>query len=309
MAYIKNIILGALLSATFCSSTIAQKHTPVPTYTKKDSTQVVTLLKKGQSQPKGTNLMIFYANQLKDIPYVASTLEVNPEEHLAINLTQLDCATLVDNAVALTLTTTRSKSNNFSDFCYWLQRIRYRNGQLDGYASRNHYFTQWVNSNEKMGIVQEITGNKENGYSPFTAQKTIDLHYMTAHPEQYPLLKKEKAQGVHTRSNSQSALIKQYEQEANGKVSRYIPHSLLNKGKDILGAVQDGDILALVTKKDGLDVSHLGLAVWGKDGKLHLLNASSIHHKVVLEPMTLYQYMTKHPSQLGIRVVRLKIED
>ena len=60
------------------------------------------------------------------------------------------------------------------------------------------------------------------------------------------------------------------------------------------------------TSKAGLDVSHVGFAVWGKDGRLHLLNASSIHKKVILEPMTLYQYMQKHPSQTGIRVIRLQ---
>ena len=59
-----------------------------------------------------------------------------------------------------------------------------------------------------------------------------------------------------------------------------------------------------MTRKKGLDTSHLGFAVW-KEGRLHLLNASSIHKKVVLEPMTLRQYMQKHPSQLGVRVVRV----
>ena len=43
-----------------------------------------------------------------------------------------------------------------------------------------------------------------------------------------------------------------------------------------------------------------------KDGKLHLLNASSIHKKVVLEPMTLYDYMQEHSSQTGIRIIRLQ---
>lgn len=300
MKHIISIILTTLLFPTAMWG-----QGKAVTYSQKDSAQVVELLKKGMAQPKGTILTLFYANQLKDIPYVAATLEVNPEEHLAINLTQLDCATLVDNALALSLTTCLSKSTKFSDFCYWLKRIRYRNGELDGYASRNHYFTQWVNSNEKMGIVAEVTGEKANNYSPFIASKKLDLHYMTMHPNSYPLLKKEKANGTSAKANSQSSLIKQYEKEASGKVSRYIPRSMLNKGKDVLGCVHDGDILALVTKKDGLDVSHLGLAVWGKDGKLHLLNASSIHHKVVLEPMTLYQYMGKHPSQLGIRVVRM----
>lgn len=267
------------------------------TYSQQDSLQIVKMLKKGQAQPKGTCLPIFYANLLKNIPYVGATLEVNPKEQLAINLTQLDCTTLVENVLAFTFTTNQG-STRFCDFCYWLQRIRYRDGLLDGYASRNHYFTQWINSNTKMGLVQEIQGKKDNNFSPFTAKQTIDLHYMTAHPDKYPMLR--------SGDKKQISLIRQYEQEASGKTIQYIPHSMLNKGKDVLGCVQDGDILALVTKKDGLDVSHLGFAVWEKDGKLHLLNASSIHKKVVLEPMTLYQYMAKHPSQLGIRVIRIK---
>jgi hypothetical protein len=39
---------------------------------------------------------------------------------------------------------------------------------------------------------------------------------------------------------------------------------------------------------------------------LHLLNASSIHKKVIDEPMTLYTYMHKHPVQIGIRVCRVQ---
>ena len=85
---------------------------------------------------------------------------------------------------------------------------------------------------------------------------------------------------------------------------RYIPRVNLNKGRQTpLGLIKDGDILAIVTRKQGLDTSHIGFALWGKDGKLHLLNASQIHKKVVSEPMTLFEYMGKHPSQLGIRVI------
>lgn len=269
-------------------------NTHATAYSKQDSIAVEKMLKDGARQPKGTVLMLYYANQLKGLPYVAATLEVNPTEQLAINLRQMDCLTLVENCLALSRTT-QNGSTRFQDFCHWLETIRYRNGKLDGYASRNHYFTQWVISNHKMGLVKELQGEADKGFSPFTAEKKIDLHYMTQHPASYPMLKKDKAQ---------QNLIAKYEKEASGQTLRYIPRSLLNKGKDVLGCIQDGDILALVTKKDGLDVSHLGLAVWGKDGKLHLLNASSIHHKVVLEPMTLYEYMGKHPSQLGIRVIR-----
>ena len=86
----------------------------------------------------------------------------------------------------------------------------------------------------------------------------------------------------------------------------YIPNSKLNAGKSELNMVHDGDILALVTKKSGLDISHVGFALWGKDGKLHLINASSLHKKVVSEPMTLYEYMKKHPSNLGVRIIRIR---
>lgn len=286
--------MNYIISLILLISIILPSH--ATQYSKQDSIAVEKMLKDGLKQPEGTILTLYYANQLKGLPYVASTLEVNPKEQLAINLRQMDCLTLVENCLALSITTQKG-SSKFKDFCYWLETLRYRNGKLDGYASRNHYFTQWVISNHRMGLIEELQGEAKNSFSPFTAEKRIDLHYMTAHPGSYPMLRHDK---------TQQSLIKKYEKEASGQNIRYIPRQMLNKGKDVLGCVHDGDILALVTKKDGLDVSHLGLAVWGKDGKLHLLNASSIHHKVVLEPMSLHEYMGHHPSQLGIRVIRMK---
>ena len=64
------------------------------------------------------------------------------------------------------------------------------------------------------------------------------------------------------------------------------------------------DNVTIITNKKGLDTTHIGLASWHADG-LHLLNASSIHKKVIDEPMTLYTYMQKHPSQIGIRACRV----
>ncbi len=258
-----------------------------------DSLRVVALLEKGAMQPQETNLMVFYAEELLGIPYVAQTLEVNKEEELVVNTRQLDCTTYVENCVALTLTT-RQGSTSFADYKRNLTTIRYRDGRLNGYPSRNHYFAQWINSNEKLGIVEEVSSPS----SLFSATQTIRLRYMSDHPSAYPMLK-----------NDAEALrqIGKYEQEDSGKSVHYIPRSRLDGTKQgDLGAVHDGDILAIVTNKDGLDTSHLGIAKWGDDGKLHLLNASQIHKRVVLEPMTLYTYMGKHPTQLGIRVIRLK---
>lgn len=225
-------------------------------------------------------------------PYVPATLEVNKQEQLVVNLRKVDCTTVVEYALAEALS--GDSTGTTPEFRQQLTRIRYRDGKMDGYPSRNHYFTQWISSNERLGIVQEITSAK----APFTATQTIDLHYMSQHPHLYPMLKNDPVA---------QKKIRQYELAEKGRVVRYIPRSQLNQTKDSpLGIIHDGDILAIVTKKDGLDTSHIGIAKWGKDNKLHLLNASQIHKKVVVEPMTLYEYMGKHPSQLGIRVIRVK---
>jgi len=267
-------------------------------YATADSVKVVGLLTKGKRLPAGENLMLFYAEQLKGLPYVAKTLEVNKKEQLVVNLRQLDCTTLIENVVALALTTQQG-STRFDDFCSNLLRIRYQEGKINGYASRNHYFSEWIQSNEQQGIVTEIKGNKSDkrgAYYPFVDTQTIACTYMSKHPDLYPMLK----------GNAQALKqIKANEQRINGEVVHYVPKRLLARSRNELTAIEDGDILAIVTKKEGLDVAHLGLAVWGRDGQLHLLNASQIHKRVVLEPMTLAQYMQKHPTQLGVRVLRL----
>ena len=94
------------------------------------------------------------------------------------------------------------------------------------------------------------------------------------------------------------------EERVTGGHFRYIPKSEVKNSRVLRRAIHDGDIIAITSKKVGLDIAHLGFAVWRKDG-LHLLNASSVHKKVVEEPMTLYQYLQKHPSHTGIRIIRI----
>lgn len=275
-------IIGLMLLATQSLRAV--------TYTREDSIRVVRLLEQGRCEATAP-LHLWYAQQLVNTPYVAATLEVNPKEQLVVNLRQLDCTTFVETAIALALTT-QEGSTRFDDYCKNLTKIRYQKGILKEYPSRNHYFTQWIHSNEQLGIVKEITSNK----TPFSATQLLDLHYMSQHPNLYPMLRDDKEAQLQ---------IRKYEQAENGRQVRYIPRSQLNGTKSsALSVVKDGDILAIVTRKDGLDTSHIGFAVWGKDNRLHLLNASQIHKRVILEPMTLYEYMGKHPSQLGVRVIR-----
>lgn len=258
-------------------------------YTREDSLKVVKMLSEGQKQKKGTNLMLYYGMRLQDVPYVASTLEVNKTEQLVVNMRQMDCTTFTETVLALALTT-KQRSVRWEDYCKNLTTIRYRNGKMDGYTSRNHYFLWWMDSNKKLGII-------DTPAIPSAVRKnqTININYMSTHSSAYKMLKGQK---------KDIERIAKMEQESKGRVVQYIPAAKVGLSQKTLG-IKDGDILAIATKKQGLDTSHIGIASWGKDGKLHLLNASQIHKKVVLEPMTLAQYMKKHPTQLGIWVLRV----
>ena len=277
-------------------------HAQPVSYSREDSLRVVELLEKGAKEisngqmvngklSNGKSLTLFYARQLMDRPYVGQTLEINgKEEQLTINLQSLDCTTLVENVCALALTTSHG-SKSWKDFLYWLRMLRYDDGKINGYCSRNHYFSQWIQSGTRQGLVREIEADRS-----ITVPMKLNLTFMSSHPNSYPLLKVD---------SEERRLIAEMEKRVSGATIRYIPKERVGDSRDVLGCIHDGDILALTTNKEGLDVSHVGFAVWGKDGKLHLLNASSIHKKVVLETMTLYEYMQKHSTQTGIRVIRL----
>ena len=104
------------------------------------------------------------------------------------------------------------------------------------------------------------------------------------------------------------AELKKLEDASNGTKVRYIPTALLNNNNELREIIHDGDIIAIVTNKRELDTTHLGFAVWHEDG-LHLMNASSLKkngNRVVEPTETFYQYMMSRPSNIGIRVARIK---
>lgn len=265
---------------------------PKVTYTRQDSLQVVELLEEAKIIAEGENLVRYFANKFKNVPYVGHTLEVNDKEQLVVNLHELDCTTYVETVLALARTAAEGKST-FDDYCDNLNRIRYRKGELEDYSSRLHYFTMWIEDNVEMGIVSEIADDKDL----FSAEQTVNATYMTTHSDKYRMLAGD------TAMISKIALM---EQHINGKTHAYLPIDNIRNTKSLRNAVHDGDVIAIVTSKKGLEISHLGFAVWHNDG-LHLLNASSIHRKVIEESMTLRKYLIGRKTALGVRVLRLSI--
>ena len=248
------------------------------------------LLSDAAKLPKDSNLMLHFGKQFLNVPYVAHTLDRNTEEEkLVVNTRELDCTTFVENVLALTLCAQRGETK-FTDFENQLQQIRYRNGKVE-YTRRLHYFTFWIEDNVRMGFVTKV----ESQYMPFTAVQHVKVDYMTKHVKDYAMLAAhpEWLEG-----------IKEMESVITGNYFRYIPKKNINNSNILRQTIKDGDIIAILTKKKGLDTSHIGIAVWQKDG-LHLMNAPSFHKKVVIEPMVLQKYMEKHPSQIGIRLCRV----
>ena len=249
------------------------------TYQRQDSLTICRLL---QSATPQTGVLTL-ARHFLGVPYVAHTLEVNVDasqpverdERLVVNTRQLDCTTLVETVVALKLCAQQGK-RTWNDYTSVLRQLRYRGGVLDGYASRLHYFSDWISDKRAMQLVQEI--------------------YMSEHPQAYRALK------AHP---GLVPLIRRQEQSLTGQTARYIPRKEVKNTTLMRQTVKDGDIIAITCNKSGLDIAHLGFAVWRSDG-LHLLNASQLHHKVVEEPMTLRNYLSKHPTFTGIRIVRLR---
>jgi len=217
-------------------------------------------------------------------PYAAGTLEMKGPEHLVVNLRGFDCVTFVENVVAL-VCLVKSRERSFEAFRSLLQKIRYRHGRLQGYCSRLHYFSEWIHDNQKKGILRDVT--VEIGGRPF--KKAIT--FMTKHPDFYPPLKN----GANFRR------MKSIERTIGRRSLCFIPKKSLRRFEN---RIRDGDLIAVTTNQEDLDIQHVGLAARMKN-RIHLLHASSIEGKVVLSKKTLHRYLMQSRARSGIMVARV----
>lgn len=246
---------------------------------------------------KATDLCASNPNQLVEFigrefigtPYKAGTLEGSPEA-LTVNLEEMDCTTFMETVVALALTVENHRCS-WIDFLDMLETIRYRNGYADGYASRLHYISDWVITNTHRGYIKDVTDR-----IPQSDVQIKTLDFMSRNRSKYPAL-------------SDSATFEGIKNMEVGYRSHRFPYikSARLSSKPIINALKGGDIVALTTKTNGLDVSHVGILVIEKDGP-HLLHASSKEGKVVIDKLPLTEYMRKAHQLTGIRVLRLQAQ-
>jgi hypothetical protein len=215
-------------------------------------------------------------------PYVPQTLEAEGEERLVINLRALDCVTFVENVFALARTV--QSGGGFPEFTRELQRIRYRTGEIAGYSSRLHYFSEWISANQEKGLLANMTRELGGVRDP------APLDFMSKRRSDYRQLADAAA----------FEEIRRLEQELSGEERYYLPESM------IAGAargIRDGDIIAATSALGGLDVAHTGLAVW-QDGELHLMHAPLVGDSVEISEEPLAVRIRRIEKQDGIMVAR-----
>lgn len=217
-------------------------------------------------------------------PYVAQTLEIEGPERLVINLRALDCVTYVENMLAMARLIREGKFDDYDAYTRELLRIRYRDGILDGYPSRIHYFSEWIANGEEKGLVRNIT--RELG-----GDRDLEkIDFMTSNADAYPKL-----------ADPENVEAMREVEERVTQLERYvIPEDRI---ADVESQIQDGDIIAATSTIDGLDITHTGIALW-RNGRLHLMHAPLVGKSVEISERPLAERIQGIRGQDGIMVAR-----
>jgi hypothetical protein len=206
-----------------------------------------------------------------------------------VNLRGLDCVSFCENAVVLARCI-KKHAMTFDEYKKELQYLRYRGGVIDRYPSRLHYFTDYIYDGEQKGVWRNVT--KELGGKRY--RKSIN--FMSTHPEAYRQLKQ---------NPEFVEAIRSQELEISRREQWYLPKENIRAVEKKIG---NGDILAVTTNIEGLDVSHTGVALWQQSAsgeeRLHLMHAPDEGLKVMVSELPLVEYLQQHRQQTGIIVAR-----
>ena len=137
---------------------------------------------KELSSESTANLLAKTGRSFIGYPYTHKTLETGNVESLVVNFREFDCTTFVETCLAFSLTL-KSENITFENFKHYLKEIRYRDGKIENYDSRLHYFTDWITDNQKKGFITDTT----KYLCGILRDKQID--FMSTHIDAYEQLK------------------------------------------------------------------------------------------------------------------------
>lgn len=206
----------------------------------------------------------FISRQFLRIPYKASTLigDQNTAEELTVNFSGVDCFTFLDYVEAMRL------SASFSELFGAVRIIRYKAGRLS-YEDRNHFFTDWAESNREhiRDATEEIGGNRTVSVTKKLNRKGDGTFYLP---------------GI----------------ASHDRLLHYIPPSAIDD--TILGSLRTGDYAGVYSELPGLDVSHTGIIIRAGDSIL-LRHASSAPKAGRVVDEDFRQYITDKPGLIVLR--------
>jgi len=216
-------------------------------------------------------------------PYAEGLLDKSGEEKLIVTLNKFDCVLFVETVLAISRGVA-VKDYDYQNFVNRIEEQRYLNGKMNGYCSRLHYFSEWINDNQKRQTVENITA--QLGGVPM--KKT--LNFMSQHRSSYPQMVKDEA--------TYQCIVNQEAELAKTTVN-YIP---TNRIKSVYSQLKPGDIVAVATDVKGLDVTHTGFVYRNADRNLGLIHASPAG--AVTVAYDLQRYISRVESAIGIVVAR-----
>ncbi len=220
------------------------------------------------------------------LDYEAFTLEKGDSEQLVIHLSGLDCYTFFESSLAFARCIKEGKTT-FQDYQNEIKNLRYRNGIINEYPSRLHYAADWLYDNSKRGNVKDIT--KEIGGTKFDKK----INFMSTHSDLYKQLK----------NNPKFVKeIKSVEDSMNSRDYYYIPQEHIGCAES---KINNGDIILITAKTDGLDISHTGIAVKMDDNRIHFMHAPIKGKKIQITEQPLADYVKSVEKHTGIMVARV----
>ncbi len=250
-------------------------------------------LEQGLHELPAGEIMAIVGTTFVGTPYLPQTLELPGPEALVVNLRALDCVTFVENMLAVAHLLRSPELESLLEeedalrerYREILTRIRYRQGDLNGYPSRLHYFSEWISDAEEKGLAADMT--EELGGVP----DTREIHFMSSNVEAYPKLLEEP---------EFVDVIQETEEELNRRTRFRISQDEVAAVED---GIQNGDIIATTSTVDGLDVAHTGIALRHR-GRIHIIHATLVGENVEISELPLAERLQRLDAQDGIMVAR-----
>ena len=226
-------------------------------------------------------------------PYEPATLEAylraggSPArtEPLTLSLTRFDCVTLVESCLAVARVAGDEGTPSWERFGREVERMRYRDGERRGYASRLHYFSEWITDSARRGLLRDRSAELGG------MEDARPLRFMTEHRASYPALADD---GVFRE-------IEATERRLDGHPRRVIPTKRIPQ---VVDRIDSGDVLAFGTEIPGLDVTHAAFAYRDAGGILRVLHAPLSGGVVAVTRTTLPEYVAAIRHATGILVAR-----